>query len=367
MKHLWFSFVVLLVACAPRGQITIDPQAAQVGQVQSVFFGTTRNLEDDGSFGTKRSEITHFGRFEISIPPNRKPGEIKWPPRHGKPNPAVDFLTVSQTRYAGEQDFKQVLRADLARNKGEMTIFVHGFNNNLPESIYRVAQFSHDLKLPGTVVDYAWPSAANPLGYVYDRDSALFARDGLEQLIDEAVDSGAKRVVVVAHSMGGALTMETLRSMALRGNHRALDRLGGVVLISPDIDVDVFREQARSIGKLPQPFVIFGSNRDKFLRLSAGITGQTARLGSLSNISRLADLKVTFFDVADFSVGAGHFLPATSPALMALLGQISAVNGAFEADRRSRVGLLPGAILTVQNATEIVLSPVGAVAADLTR
>ena len=29
-------------------------------------------------------------------------------------------------------------------------------------------------------VHYAWPSAAEPLGYVYDRDSAIFARDGLD-------------------------------------------------------------------------------------------------------------------------------------------------------------------------------------------
>lgn len=367
MKNPLVLIFILLIACSPRGEITIDPQAAAVGSIQPIFYGTTRNLEADGSYGTKRSEITYFGKLDISVPPDRKLGEIKWPPRHGKANPEVDFLTVNQIRYSDEQAFRKAFGENMARHNGEVTIFVHGFNNNFPEGIYRVAQFSHDLNLPSTVVEYGWPSAANPLGYVYDRDSALFARNGLENLINEAVSAGAKRIVLVAHSMGGALMMETLRSMAIRGDKKALGRLGGVVLISPDIDVDVFREQAHSIGTLPQPFVIFGSNRDKVLRISAGLTGQSARLGSLSNISSLADLKVTFLDVADFSTGAGHFVPASSPALLALLKQIAAVDGAFEADRRSRIGLLPGAILTVQNATEIVLSPVGAVASDLTK
>ena len=67
----------------------------------------------------------------------------------------------------------------------EVLLFVHGYNNNFAEGVYRVAQFSHDLEIPGAVVHYAWPSAAKPLGYVYDRDSALFARDGLERLIDD--------------------------------------------------------------------------------------------------------------------------------------------------------------------------------------
>jgi MFS family permease len=133
--------------------------------------------------------------------------------------------------------------------------------------------------------------------------------------------------------------------------------IGGVILISPDIDVDVFHEEARAIGTLPQPFVIFGSDHDRFLRLSAALTGQSERLGSLSDVSRLADLKVTFFDVRAFAKGAGHFVVGESPALISLLNRITDIQGAFEADRRARLGLLPGLVLSVQNATQIILRP----------
>lgn len=366
-RRLIVLILTFVIACAPRGQLILDPQAASVGEVQPVFFGTTREVDEDRTFGTHRSEITHYGRFDISIPPDRKAGEIKYPPRHSKPNPQVDFLTTAETLFSNERDFRNNLHRNLIENGGEAVIFVHGFNNNFAEGLYRVAQFSHDLKLPGTIVHYSWPSAANPLGYVYDRDSALFARDGLENLINEIANAGATRILVVAHSMGAALSMEALRQTSIRGNKKTLARIGGVILISPDIDVDVFREQAHAMGKLPQPFVIFGSNRDKVLRISAGLTGQAARLGSIKDVSSLADLNVTFLDVSNFSEGAGHFTLGDSAALLLLMSRIIDINSAFERDLRSRVGLLPGAILTVQNATEIVLAPVGDVAVELTR
>ena len=109
---------------------------------------------------------------------------------------------------------------------GEAIIFVHGYNSNFAEGVYRIAQFAHDLQLPGTVVLYSWPSAAEPLGYAYDRDSALFARDGLESLIHEVAHAGAKRILLVAHSMGSGLTMEALRSAAIRGDTADVEAVG---------------------------------------------------------------------------------------------------------------------------------------------
>ena len=59
-------------------------------------------------------------------------------------------------------------------------------------------------------------------------------------------------------------------------------------------------------------------------------------------------------------MGAGHFNVGTSPALIQLLGSIANLDAAFRAD--ARVGLLPGVVLTVQNATSVILAPVEAVA-----
>lgn len=234
---------------------------------------------------------------------------------------------------------------------------MHGFNNTFAEGTYRIAQMAHDLDLPGTVVHYSWPSAAEPLGYAYDRDSALFARDGLEELLKSVQAAGPRRIILVAHSMGSALLMETLRQVAIRGDNALLARIGGVVLISPDIDVDVFRSQAKDIGRLPQPFVVFTSRRDRVLRLSARLSGQTDRLGTLADLDRVADLPITLLDTAAFNSGDGHFNVGNSPALLRLLERIASVDDAMGSDVSGRTGLLPGAVLTVQNATRIILQP----------
>ena len=359
--------LVVLMACTPRGMVTLQPEAAAVGVVEQVFIATTRKQEQDGSFGSHRSEDVRFARYDVSIPPNRTLGEITWPRRNGEADPARDFLTTAQEVYQTTPAFQKDLARQLALADGEAVIFVHGYNTNFAEGVYRIAQFAHDLQLPGAVVLYSWPSAAEPLGYVYDRDSALFARDGLESLIHEVARAGAKRILLVAHSMGSGLTMEALRNAAIRGDKKSLQVLGGVMLISPDIDVEVFRAQARAIGPLPQPFVIFGTERDKFLRLSAALTGQAERLGSLSDVTRVADLDVTFYDVGQFAEGSSHFVMGDSPALIQLMSRISDIQSAFENDRRVRLGLLPGVLLTVQNATQIALRPIARVASGVVR
>ncbi|MGL4281357.1 MAG: alpha/beta hydrolase [Albidovulum sp.] len=336
------------------------PAGAKPGEIESVYVGTTRAIDPSVSsqLGIGRSQEMHYGKVDISVPPDRVPGTIPLPGRNGELDPATHFLTVDRTIYRDAAQFRQELARDVSRRKGDTVIFVHGFNNNAVESTYRMAQFGHDLKIPGALVHYAWPSRGQALGYVYDRDSAIFASRGLEQLLKNVESAGGKRVVLVAHSMGSLITMEALSRLSLQGNRRVLDRIAGVILMSPDIDVDVFRSQAATIGKLPDPFIIFTSKKDKALAISARITGQTNRLGNLPDPAPLAGIKVTLIDTTAFSVGGGHFNVASSPALIAILSNITSVDDALSSDGRGRTGVIGSAMLTVQNATQIVMSPV---------
>ena len=363
MRLRLFLVLLTLAACAPRGEIVLDPAAASVGTLRNVFVGTTRAKDaETGGLGVDRLRgDPTFARYDVSVPPDRPVGKLVWPRRNAVPDPTRDFVTTDAELYDSGAEFRRDLHAALLaqpRGTRDALVFVHGFNTTFAEGLYRIAQLSVDLDLPGVPVHYAWPSAGKPFGYVYDRDSAIFARDGLEKLLDEVAAAGAERIVIVAHSMGSFLSMETLRQMAIRRTSPAWARLAGVVLISPDIDVDVFHEQATGIGKLPQPFIIFTSRRDRALALSARLTGQRDRLGNLSNLDEVADLQVTVVDVAAFSVGAGHFNLGNSPGLIRLLGRFDQVTQAFDADQAVRAGLIPGVVLTVRDATAVILSPV---------
>ena len=353
--------LLFLVSCAHRGEIVLAPEAALVGNQVRVFIGTTRGRDARGAFDGSRVDYLQYARYDVSVPPDRQSGEIKWPPKSGKIDPMSQFLTTDERVYDTKAAFRSDLSEALRAKNNEAIIFIHGFNNTFSEGLYRIAQLSNDLELPGVVAHYSWPSAGQPLGYAHDRDSALFARDGLESLIHEFERAGARRVILVAHSMGSALTMETLRQIAIGREEKTLLRIGGVVLISPDIDVDVFHAQAKAIPKLPQPFVVFTNERDRVLRLSARLSGQPNRLGTLTDLTRVSDLPITFLDTVAFSSGTGHFNLGNSPSLIKLMDRIIQVNTALDTDRAGRTGLLPGVVLTAQNATQIILSPVTAI------
>jgi esterase/lipase superfamily enzyme len=163
----------------------------------------------------------------------------------------------------------------------------------------------------------------------------MFARDGLEQLLRHLKKSGARRIILVAHSMGSVLAMEALRQIEIRSPNWADQNLAGVILISPDLDLDVFRSQIRQFNKVPEPFVVFVSSKDTILNISRRIRGTYSRerLGSLSSIEAVSDLPIDIVDTTAFSENAesGHFVAATSPTLLTLLNEAQATENAFDA------------------------------------
>jgi esterase/lipase superfamily enzyme len=372
MRPIVIAFIALAVlsSCTARGSVRIDPSASSSGEVERVFIGTTRadDIETGEAFGHGRlgAGETRFARLDVAVPPDRKPGEISWP-RPGRPaDLSRDFVATGQVAYGNDIDFGAALRRELSlkpAGQREAIIYVHGFNTTFAEGAFRLAQLSHDLELDAALVHYSWPSLGHPLGYAYDRDSILIARDGLQTLLDEVASAGADRILITAHSLGSFLTMEVLRQMAIAGDRRVTGKLAGVVLFSPDIDVDVFHAQVRAMDKLPQPFIIFTSQRDRALQLSAILTGQRDRLGNIEGAGEVADLQVTVLDTTAFNTGSGHFNAAHSPLLLAMLGQMADTSAVL--GKQGNVGLLSGAVLTVQNATQVVLTPMMALSGPL--
>jgi esterase/lipase superfamily enzyme len=123
--------------------------------------------------------------------------------------------------------------------------------------------------------------------------------------------------------------------------------------------VELFEMQTKRIANLPQPFAIFVNARDRALALSSRLNGDGRRLGNLMDAEEVANLPVALIDVTAFSEGGGirHFTVGTSPLLIQILRNSAQLDAAFQRDRAGRTGLLPGTVLTVQNATQLILSP----------
>ncbi len=179
------------------------------------------------------------------------------------------------------------LKRITARTKGkhgELSIFVHGFNTNLPEAVFRQAQLTADADDPednDVSVLFAWPSAGSISGYLADKATATASRDQLTDLLTMAVQARPTgEITVIGHSMGGWLTSEALRQLKLTGQQAVLDRLK-VVLAAPDIDGIVFLAQMQKIGRMKKPMTILVSKDDIALSVSSFISLDQMRIGQL--------------------------------------------------------------------------------------
>lgn len=358
--RLLLPLILALAACAPRPSVVVDPSAARIGKVEKIFFATTRTLKPAGRFGDGRVYDPGFGQVDVAIPPSHEPGTLEV--NAYRVDPHRYFTIAAETRYSGPAKFRAELAARLHKlppDKREVVLFVHGFNVNFTEGAFRLAQLVEDFNITGVPLYFSWSSAANVLGYERDRDSALFARDALEKTIFDAKAAGATSIILIAHSMGSFLAMEVLRDLAIRNPDLPRRMIRAVVLISPDIDVSVFKSQAFRIGKMPNPFIIFVSNKDRALQLSAFLSGERNQLGNIGNVGQVSDLPITVVNVTKFSKSAdlNHFTIGTSPALISIFKGGSGLSAYMQGDRSGRTGLIPGTVLAVQRATEILLDP----------
>ena len=276
--------LLFLVGCSPRpGPELLLPAGTEAAppadarQVR-VFMATTRGASAEAPeiYNAERERELSYSSFAISIPPGHQASEIEWP-RAGAPDPATDFVTTR--RWA--LDRKGFLSGLAAESKGktDVVLYVHGYNTSAQEALYRAAQISVDAGSEGVPVVFTWPSNAQLAAYVSDRDAADFSRAYLADLLTTLTRSRKiGRTVVVAHSMGGRLMMEALVQLRLMGRRDVLDRLE-VVLADPDIDVDLFWEQARIVGKLTPPITVIVAPDDRALRASQFLAVGHDRIG----------------------------------------------------------------------------------------
>lgn len=343
LAKLLFPLLVMLsvlTGCVgSRTVLNLDAGASgdQSGDVVPIFVATNRVRSGDRSlpYSAERSQSLNFAEFDISIPRNRRPGTV--PTANRAADPERVFTARSYHEIPNRQQFIQQLDQALLQRPAEdreILIFVHGYNNNFADSLFRAAQISHDFNVRAVTLHYAWPSAGSLPLYVYDRDSAVVGRGGLAETIRIAAQTKAKRIILVGHSMGAYVVMEALRDLAMSGQGRYLDRLGGVVLAAPDIDLDAFQSQVGDIGTLPRPFVILISRQDRALSISRRIAGGHPRVGSGSDIARLQAKNITVLDASNLD-GGSHSVFANSPTMISLVSDSGLMRHLIKNDEAS--------------------------------
>ena len=186
---------------------------------------------------------------------------------------------------------------------GDVLIYVHGFNQTFETAALDAAHLSDGIKFRGRTIVFSWPSKAGLFDYAYDRDSAMYSRDGFERVLSSVVSApSAGRVHIVAHSMGTMLALESLRQLYARYGDTVTGRIGAVVFAAPDIDMDVFSSAIGRIGPLAGKITVITSTNDRALALSGGIAGGMTRVGAAEKAA-IERLGVRVIDASDAGWG----------------------------------------------------------------
>ena len=299
--------ILLLAACAGSrpdgGALEVTAAPAPEATEHELLVAATRERAASGPamFNGERASRLDFADLEISVPPSHRTGDIEWPsPLPG--DPKKQFVARSLAYVDGADAFGKRLAARVAalpKGRRSIAVIVHGFNTDFDEAVFRATQIVHDTGFDGVPVLFTWASRGSVFDYVYDRDSATIARDGLEELLRLAAKSGVEDIYVFAHSMGNWATIEALRQAKIAGDGDFGGKLRTVVLAAPDIDVDVFKSEMQVIGRPKFPFVLFSSSDDQALWLSGLIAGEKPRLGAYTEDKKaIADLGVIVIDLS---------------------------------------------------------------------
>jgi esterase/lipase superfamily enzyme len=266
-------------ADAPRSYAMLDTAASRV----TIFVATTRRpvVSDrpGDRYGPDDADSLQFAAVGVNVPSYRvrgtgdlpRPGAVRSALAYA-PDPQREFFVTSVIP-ADSNRFVQRVAADLAVTRSrDLLVMVHGFNVSFEDAAVRAAQLAADLNFDGTVLLFAWPSAASVTSYVRDLQTARNAGFHLLRVLrGHAAAALPDRIHLLGHSMGSEVIAKAL-SLVATGD--SLPRLAQVVLAAPDVDARVFRREI-----LPQletraaRITLYASDDDDALRASRSLNG----------------------------------------------------------------------------------------------
>jgi esterase/lipase superfamily enzyme len=307
-----------------------------------VFIASTRKGET-GASARQQAPEAHFGLATMTIPPGHRLGSIE-APLWGNANGKNDIVLASERELDGDE-FRAEVASHVSGRIGvnrDILVFVHGFNTSFDEARSRATQIVADARFGGVAVLFTWPTRSELFGYVSDKDSATASRDALQALLhDLGQTPGVGKIHVLAHSMGGWLSMEALRQSAIAGDRDLGGHLGDVILASPDIDMEVFASQMQRIR--PANVTVFATPNDRALSISSVIASSRQRVGAIDaskpedrqEIERLGAKVVDITAYADADRFISHAVYADSPEVLKAIGATIAAPRAEDANTLS--------------------------------
>jgi esterase/lipase superfamily enzyme/outer membrane protein OmpA-like peptidoglycan-associated protein len=260
--------------------------------VVRVHFATDRRRLADSSaegiaFGGAIDPALTYGWCTVSIPKDHRLGEWEqpdWKDRGGEDQ--KEHVVYLWGEAMGEDQFFTAVRGRVRPSTGpriDLLLFIHGYNVSFVDAMTRTALLAYDLKPLGPAVAYSWPSHADAEEYPADEENNLTTVAHLERFLrDLSARSGAKRIGIVAHSMGNRALIQALGRIQGSHRERQLDNIEEIVFAAPDVFRPLFTQNMPAAAALAKRLTLYASAEDLALKLSRRFHDKTVlRAGEL--------------------------------------------------------------------------------------
>ncbi len=302
-----------------RGSVDRQVLSDHNNRVVRLWFGTDRkplvgyDISEGFSAFDSADEIT-YGVCNVFIPESHEPGSTGSPWwRRWFVLRADDRLQVRSLKGLDRDVFWGQMARTMENwwNVGERNVFVlvHGFNVSFEAAAKWAARIGYDLKLPGEIAFYSWPSRGGTADYMADEATITASSSHIAHFLhDLSTRSGAERIHLLAHSMGNRGVLSALERIVAR-NWPHL-RFGQVFFCAPDEDVRTFRDKVTTFPHEFENRTLLVSPEDKAVAASQWVRNQY-RVGIVPPVFTYPDMETV--EVGGFGIlelGHGYFASA---------------------------------------------------------
>ncbi|HLJ23839.1 MAG TPA: alpha/beta hydrolase [Candidatus Acidoferrales bacterium] len=218
-----------------------------------------------------------YGMCEVTIPSTHMPGELEspsWLHFEYSPDPTKHIVLRSVEPLERDPFYAKLAAMVAASPTQEAIIFIHGYENSFESAARQTAQLVRDAHFPGAPIVYSWPSKNKVLAYTEDEDTVEWTTFHLREFLEEVAQRAhAKKIHLIAHSMGNRALASALQMIASRREPQAGAPFDQVILAAPDIGADTLTEFAKEIRPMAQRLTLYASQNDDALLLSRVIHG----------------------------------------------------------------------------------------------
>ena len=131
-----------------------------------------------------------------------------------RPDPKKHIVLAKLQNLEEQVFFDEVAQSVAKSIAKDSLVFIHGYNVSFEDAARRTGQIAFDLNFIGAPIFYSWPSNNRATAYLKDETNITWSTPHFLKFLETLAErSGAKRIHIIAHSMGNRAVCDALKAL----------------------------------------------------------------------------------------------------------------------------------------------------------